>query len=534
MITKSKYTKALASDNITRFKYNELYDFAVLLRQHKNNISLYVNNNLLKCLEYTKLQFIKEMRSIFKDIPSSFDYQLHTQVFVAYQNKFDAIVHKLTFEKVTYIGCETYKRDTKGHRKGDFKKVNNKRTKTPLSICLTYLARYGNADTLKYIQEQLSSCDEKKRKFYQSIIDKCGKFGFQRLLLLALRKRNRTIRHYSKHPIEFKSLSFGGRCRKTRIVDYNKRFGSTINAFVSLSGLNRKSFDIPVKFSKEYHGRMGDYQKPTPNYEYVLTFNEKKHQVTVNICKDGERYVPQANGDVVGIDVNVKHNLFSLSNGVTYDYDRKLVNDFCKLSKEIDELKKDKAYKVGKRKQFKLNALKHKIVKSNQQLVANMCKELQAQGIGHVVMENLDNGFGKCYVKDADNEGVNFNRVVKFLGISTLKNEVEHIARKYDIAVSLVHSSYTSKMCPICGCIEDENRPNQETFSCIECGYTDNADHNAAINIRNRVSEAVLRNALLKPIDNGVYEPKKLKREKVKEVLLSFRRNLPNARSECT
>ena len=36
-------------------------------------------------------------------------------------------------------------------------------------------------------------------------------------------------------------------------------------------------------------------------------------------------------------------------------------------------------------------------------------------------------------------------------------------------------------------------------------------------------------------MDNGAFEPKKLKREKVKEVLLSFRRNLQeNVRSECT
>ena len=92
---------------------------------------------------------------------------------------------------------------------------------------------------------------------------------------------------------------------------------------------------------------------------------------------------------------------------------------------------------------------------------------------------------------------------------------------------------YTSKMCPVCGCIEDENRSNQETFECIECGYKSNADFNAAINIRNRVGEAVLRNALLKQLDNGAYEPRKLKREKVKEVLLSFRRTLQeNARSE--
>lgn len=51
---------------------------------------------------------------------------------------------------------------------------------------------------------------------------------------------------------------------------------------------------------------------------------------------------------------------------------------------------------------------------------------------------------------------------------------------------------------------------------------------------RNRVCVTVLRNMLLKQLDNGAFEPKKLKHEKVKEVLLSFRRNLQeNARSEC-
>ena len=88
-------------------------------------------------------------------------------------------------------------------------------------------------------------------------------------------------------------------------------------------------------------------------------------------------------------------------------------------------------------------------------------------------------------------------------------------------------------MCPICGCIEVENRPNQETFECIECGFECNADFNAANNIKNRVSITVLCNSLLKQLDNGAYEPKKLKREKVKEVLLSFRRNLLNVGSEC-
>ena len=175
------------------------------------------------------------------------------------------------------------------------------------------------------------------------------------------------------------------------------------------------------------------------------------------------------------------------------------------------------------------------MVKSEQQLIAGMCKALQSQGVNHIVMEDLNNGFGKCYVKDKGNSDINYNRKVKFLGLSSIKQEVEHIARKYGIAVSTVHASYTSKMCPVCGCIEDENRPSQEVFECIECGHKANADFNAAKNIRNRVLVTVLRDKLLKQLDNGAFEPRKLKRERVKEVLLSFRRTLQEtARSECS
>lgn len=527
MVIDSKYIKTFKSNGLTRQKYDELVGFAVMLRNHKNKVSEYVNSNLEKYLEYSKPDFKKEMRARYKDVvPSSFDAQLYNHIFDCYQNKFDAIRKHLDFEVVRFVGFEFYKRNTKKNKNGDLKKVVIDKSKTPLSTCLTYLARYGNENTLDYINSQLDTCDDKKREFYNNIIRCCDKFGFERLFRIALCKRYRIIGKYSKRPVEFKSLSFGGRCRKTRIIDYNKRFGSAINSFVSLSGIGRKSFDIPVKFSKVWHGNMKDYRKPNTDYEYVLTFNKKYHQVNINLCKDGQRYIPDAGDNVVGIDVNCKHNLFSLSNDTTYDYNRQLVNDFCKLSLEVDKLKKDKNYTVGRRKQQKLDALKRKMLKSEQQLISEMCKSLMLDGVNHIVMEDLNNGFGKCHVKDKDNEDINYNRKVNFLGLSSLKQEVEHIARKYGIALSTVQASYTSKMCPICGCIEDENRTNQETFKCVECGYEANADFNAATNIRNRVIVTVLRDALLKQLDNGAYEPRKLKREKVKEVLLSFRRNL--------
>ena len=534
MITQSKYTKTFQSKDLTRQKYDELYDFAVLIRNHKNIVSRYVNENLLHYLDCTKFQFAKEMRAKFKgSVPSSFYEQIYTQVFTCYENKFKNIQHRLVFEAPIFKGFELYKRDTKIHKKGDLKQVLIEKKQTKLSSCLTYLARYGNEGTIAYIKPNIDKCDANKRDFYNNIIRCCEKFGFERLYALALSKRKRILNKYANNPIEFRSLTFSGRCRKKRIIDYNRRFGSVINSFISLSGIGRKSFDIPVIFNKGWHGNMKDYIKNNPDYEYTLTFNEKKHQVNIHLCKDGKRYIPEPSGNTIGIDINCKHNLFCLSNETTYDYDRKLVNDFCKLSLEIDRLKEDRSYVIGKRKQRKLNKLKEKIIKNEQQTIATMCKNEKVKGTGHIVMENLNNGFGKCYIKDSNNEDINYNRKVKFLGLSSLKQEVEHIARKYDIAVSTVQASYTSKMCPICGCIEDGNRPNQETFECIECGHKDNADFNAAKNIRNRVLVTVLRDKLLKQVDDDAFEPRSLSRDKVKEVLLSFRRSLSKIGSEC-
>lgn len=59
MIIQSKYTKTFQSMDITRLKYDELYDFAVLIRDHKNIVSKYINEHLFHYLECGKFQFIK-------------------------------------------------------------------------------------------------------------------------------------------------------------------------------------------------------------------------------------------------------------------------------------------------------------------------------------------------------------------------------------------------------------------------------------------------------------------------------------------
>ena len=151
-----------------------------------------------------------------------------------------------------------------------------------------------------------------------------------------------------------------------------------------------------------------------------------------------------------------------------------------------------------------------------------MCKSLSNNGYDHIVMENLNNGFEKSFARTDEFEELNYNRLVSALNLSSLKDEVRHIAQNYDIQLSIVHSAYTSQMCPSCGNIDKNNRKTQEDFVCTCCGHADNADHNASVNIRNRVSETVFR-PLLKQNADGSFEPLDIKRCDLKEKLLSFR-----------
>lgn len=46
-----------------------------------------------------------------------------------------------------------------------------------------------------------------------------------------------------------------------------------------------------------------------------------------------------------------------------------------------------------------------------------------------------------------------------------------------------VNPKYTSQKCSSCGHIAKENRPTQSIFKCVECGFEENADYQATLNI---------------------------------------------------
>jgi IS605 OrfB family transposase len=82
-------------------------------------------------------------------------------------------------------------------------------------------------------------------------------------------------------------------------------------------------------------------------------------------------------------------------------------------------------------------------------------------------------------------------------GFAQLRQYITYKAAQGGVPVILVDARYTSQRCNQCGHVEKANRQSQSKFSCKKCGYSTNADFNAAQNIKHRA--AVNRRMVAQP-----------------------------------
>ena len=160
---------------------------------------------------------------------------------------------------------------------------------------------------------------------------------------------------------------------------------------------------------------------------------------------------------------------------------------------------------------------KRRSVSMVEQCLVCLFKHCIKNNINHLVFEDL-NVFTKKYKINNKEFNINIRRLMSILHIVDIKNMAERIGKKYGITISLTNAEYTSQQCSCCGYIHKDNRKTQEKFKCIHCGYEENADLNASINIKNRISVDVLRDSLHIEVENNKYIPLETKHEKVEQL----------------
>lgn len=505
------------------------------IRAVRNDISEVFFSDMLGFQDMTKFEAFNFFNSKFNTrLSSHYLKKAIEDVWKAYQLRFDVIRKKIEFEKVTELIPSFYKRRTKEHNVGDLKSIERHTKKTELTKVLTWLARYGNDETVYWLESKIPTVEGNKQKFYQTILDKIRKFGFDRLMRLALSRRSAVFSEYEKRgKITFESLTFSGRSRiKRPIVDARRNENGKFDYFIEISwdwhdqgyrGDSKNTLCIPFKYSKKYHRSLNRYCNGTDT-SYTMVVRGK--DIHVVLARDGVRYKNTdeiTEDNTVGIDVNSKHNMFALSTGEFIPNDDALIADLEAELLKIDQKQKNynakfkvgedhDAFKISKKDKARIEAITLKLNESNKRTIVLLCQAFAAKGIKHIAMENLD-GFRGSRLHANDSKGFNLGRLHLRTGLSSLKDEFIHIAPHYGLLVSLAQPEYTSKMCGECGCIDDRNRQTQEEFCCVECGHSENADIHSAKNIKFRLTSTVLRGNLLEMAGDSGYryfQPKSL------------------------
>lgn len=163
--------------------------------------------------------------------------------------------------------------------------------------------------------------------------------------------------------------------------------------------------------------------------------------------------------------------------------------------KKIKHLEK---YNLGKKK-FNKNKIKtQETIKNNVNQAVNDFITNNPK-LKTIVLEKLDRfDNGKKYSKKS-------NRLLNQWKRGFLKNKLTFISQLKSLELAYQNRAYTSQECSNCGYVHKDNRQG-ERFTCIQCGYREDADVNGALNILSRKYDSEI----------GLYTPYK----KVKEILL--------------
>ena len=296
--------------------------------------------------------------------------------------------------------------------------------------------------------------------------------------------------------------------------------------------------DLPVRHSKKYHGIFKDYKcnlnKKTGQKQYLIqiSFDEVKKEVKITLVRDIIKNISDnyEGKQIFGVDVNTKHNIFALSNYETQKIDNNLVNKIVREKKKLKKIQSQRdKLKLPKKYSKRQKRIQDKINKQVEYLQNYACyKLLSTHENSILVMENLERELKKCKINNSQyEEELNYNDLFSLLKIYSMKDTVIRMSGNYNVNVVLVNPDFTSQMCPKCGHISKNNRKSQETFCCEKCNHKNNADINAAKNIKGRFTNPKFKEELQKEVADTqlISEPKILNRFKFKQKLFEIINN---------
>ena len=530
--------------------YHEFYDYAIKIREFKNELSKIFYDHFYDILkkDFTKIDeefnLIKQnyknsitnsknFQDAYRDVKAMYQSMISNsfewsdkQKTLSYLTKFyDNSLKKFLFDKLFTTGLEP-------HQLKAFKLLIFDEQKVEKIVTIRRQRMFKKCKCIEF--KNLTFTNSGYINSYYNFITKYPKN------ILALNKYKRQTR-----------IQRGLKGKNLKVLK--------TNALIKIH-LGKERYDLPIRLSDKYYTNellktiaqsYSGGSKVMHQFTNMIQIDEFKKEIVIKfVVKVKKSSQPDSMNKVLGVDTNVKNNFFYCSNGKRFVAKKKLVKCIVNMDKKLKEARNSKFKKEEleiknnnslnrKEKAEKLNELKKKRVFNKKErylalrnnrrkkalmdyMTSQLCKYSKSQGYDQIVIEDLQFVLSKNYITNKEFE-VNYNDLFSILHLRELKHVIPRIANrpKYFLSVSITPAAYTSQTCNICGYIDKGNRPNQHTFKCKNCGHTDNADFNAAKNIRDRIVNPTLRTLLHDKQDGKQYtfEPKKIKYKQIKSKL---------------
>ena len=207
-----------------------------------------------------------------------------------------------------------------------------------------------------------------------------------------------------------------------------------------------------------------------------------KFFVILNLTlEDDTQY--QKSGIECALDLNINNIALSDSSGhrkliQLEDFSKsKYSKNFKKVQQKLSKRYKNKVFsKNTARLQKKSNKLYKKIKNKKEDFFHKLSNQLTNQ-YDQISIENLEIKSMK------ESKSQRLNRLISDVSWNSLIQKIKYKQIQKNKLIRELNPAYSSQRCFKCGHISKNNRKSQSDFDCENCGYTENADLNAADNL---------------------------------------------------
>ena len=586
---KEYITKTICFKNVNKNKFEKIKKYVEEVLIEKNHIvesvplcdRYLIHKNKLKKYDFDKKY--QNLEQVNEELSKTDIQEARFDVYVKLKNMYNACEFNSYRTKIKRKPKDKKKLEELKLRK-NYKSYKNESYESDLSTLVSYICKqmiYVNYVPEKEICKKeleinLINVELKEKKIFSYIEEKAkkaksqnsmyikwlnliNKFSYERILTLCVKKYLNVL----NRKITFKKLTI---THKNTISSLKTQVGlvnlKKFNAFLNFNIPKQDEITLLFRYNQNYHSNLNDLSISNTNKtknidKYPSGYLQTQFKFTINVdtlynqiniyyalektSKNSAIYTKfdsesiQNYNNCIGIDVNIKNNILALSDGKTFKANKSLIKKCirfdnarkrCQRNKELNYNPKP----YGKEMLFRQEKNNKRSKWYLEQLVNELLNYCEEKGYNHIVMENLNLKETKSEAKNKD--GINYNRIASLLHLNNIKYVIKRLANKRDIAVSWVNPKYTSQQCPICGHINKNNRITQEVFYCEKCFHNNNADINAAINIKNRVFIKEYEKSLMK-FDkefNGYKGKVYIKKEEYEELVKNLKNN-PNKKN---